>query len=789
MRRNSSKFFSGENFRFLVLGGLFVFFFGAVLVRLFFLQVLAGEELQASAQEKRSSSTQVLAKRGNIVVYDSKTNNEVKLAVNTTLYKVFLDAREEQGIQKKNFVAVAQALTQVLYSKEEYMKCLDDKYACPEGSIVETKDDRGEVIYTGLPSFEEARSVFNKNLLNKMNEERTFITYATKVEDSTLESLIALELQGLIISKENKTVSVDLTILNDLSRKKIAQSLSQYFGGDSETIEKKLYISRRGYIPVLSRVDPEKIDALNELKSQARKDYLLELGIYTKRKKRGDENVPLPDNPLYQGLGFEPEPLRYYPEGSLAANIIGFVNHTGEGQYGIEKFFEDSLRGKNGYIAASRDIHGNAITIEKNNSESVVDGVDIILTIDRIIQKKMENLIDQKVDEFKADSGQIIIMNPQNGDIIAMANSTRFNPNFFGDVYARKKITPEDYDSIYKTTSIEKKDPEGNYVSVKYDDFVEQWAELENPEFYTFVNRLGPAAYTNKVTMEIYEPGSVIKSLIMAAALEEGEVLPDSRYFESKPLEIGESTIRNADNQYLGSQTMTNIIERSANLGMVFIAEKMGKKLMYTALSRFGFGEFSNISLPDELAGTLQYYTKWSRVQNMNASFGQGFSATPLQVITSWTSLANGGFLVSPHIVKYIRHADGRLEKPNREKKRILSVSTIRAMNTILISSVEKGVAKAARMDNHYIAGKTGTSQITKINGTGYEDLDELGSTITGFIGYAPVDDPQFLVLVKFDRPRKGINGRQVFGSSTASPTFKEVMQYLFYYYDTPADK
>ncbi len=792
MRRRTPSFFSGENMRFWVLTSFFLFFFGLVISKLFFLQVVQGEELQQKAREIRSSAIEISARRGGIFTLDSKTNEVTPLAINTTLYKLFVDAREKDALGNtltptSNLSVIAHFLTEELYTQKEFLKCIKTPSFCPKDSVLEIKDEKEIVIHRTLPDYKMAKQMFEKEILEKISAQKTSLIYATDVPEKMLREIENLKIPHVFVSLENKNVRVDLEGLTASHKEQISQMLADFFGGKKEKIAEKLRIDRKGYVPIMSRIRPEVKDTILAKRKEALKQYSIAYSLYKKQKNALTPASP-PTKPFLSAIGFTPEPLRYYPENSLMSNVVGFVAN-GEGKYGVEKYYESFLSGEDGVLRTSRDVNGNAVSLSKNTSEQVVDGGDVVLTIDRILQQRVEKLLDEKREEFDADSAQAILMNPRTGEIIVMANSPRFDPNFFGEIFSRRRTTPEDFEKLHKTVPLEKKDREGNFISAKFEDFQEAWAKGFDPEFYLFENLWGTAVYDNKIVSSIYEPGSVIKPLIMAAALNEGEITPNTRYFESKKITVGQYTIENADKRYLGSQTMSNIIERSANVGMVFIAQRMGKPLLYDALRDMGFGEYTNISLPDEISGNLAYYKDWSEAKQFNVAFGQGFSATPLHVMQAWTALANEGTLVSPRVVSHIKYPDGHIEKKESTKRRIFTAQTVRDMTKILISSTEKGVAKNGKVKGHYIAGKTGTSQITRSDGRGYEDKSKAGNTITGFIGFAPVDDPQFLLMVKFDRPRKGLHGRAVFGSSTSAPTFSEIMKMVFFYYDTPRDK
>jgi len=796
-KRTYSKY-SSEHIRFLFLGALFIFGFLLVLWKLYQLQIVQHEEFQQKAYNSRNTSYSINARRGAIFMTDIKTGEVAPVALNTTLYTVFFDARSgidgnghPYGASEKDFPIVAKELTEILYTKNRYEECKKDVTKCPENSVKtiyapqenaceENTPQEKKIITQTAPSYSHAKQTFEKNLLSKFLYKRETMIWVTEVEDHILKNIEKLSIPHLYVSFEKKQVYIDLVGLTDSDRSAIAKTLSTQFGGEEKKIAAKLHSKRRGYIPVIHRVYPEEIKKIKEIQSQY---YEI-----AQEDKNNENNIS-----AFKSIGFEEDPVRYYPEGDLAAQVIGFADTSGIGRYGIESSMNLLLKGQDGILSASRDTSGNTIEKQTNDNKNVIDGAAVVLTLDRTLQKYTEKLLDQKVEEFKADSGQIIVMNPQNGDILVMANSPRFNPNLYGEVYERHQVTAKDITDkkIYKSQIIETKDENNNFVLSEYEDLEKAAKRGGENEFFVYKNRLGPGAYVNKTIMEIFEPGSVMKPLIMAAAMQEGEIKKDDTYLEEQPIQVGQFFIRNADSRYKGLQSMSNIIERSANVGMVFIARKMGKALMYQALKTYEFGEYTNIKLPEELSGGLSYWKDWSIAKQFTVSFGQGVSTTPLQVVRAWSALANGGYLVQPRIVSEVRHSNGTVEKYKNTRKRIFSYDTVKDMSDILVASTEKGVAKNGRVRGFYIAGKTGTSQIIGKNGK-YEDIeakDAEGNTITGFIGFAPVKNPKYLIYVKFDRPRKGIRDLDVYGSTTSAPTFSELMSFILDYFNEESDK
>ncbi len=786
MRLSSSNI---PPYRFAVTLGFFLVFFVLVLWKLFQLQIIQGVELQEKAFKMRNASISIDAHRGGIFMQDSKTNEKFPVALNTTLSKVFFDARPIIS-SEKDFPLVAKTLTDILYTEKRYQECVKDTTKCPPNTVIELKDEKNEVIKKISPTYDEAKLAFEKDLDARFREQKKDMIYANNVDDDILAQLANFPYPHLEIAKDARQVIVHMEGLTDTERKAISEALAKSFGGTAKDIAEKLVISRKGYIEIMDRVVPDQVDAIQKIKDQYEELYQRDLVKYQQLQKAGQKNIPEPNFSPFKGVGFQNDPIRYYPEGNLGAQVIGFLDGDRVPQYGIEKGMDKQLRGENGIISAAKDVKGNAVQIQKSNSGEVIDGANVVLTIDRTLQKKVEEELDRAVKLYSADSGQAILINPKNGEILAMGISPRFDPNFYGKVYERRPIKPEDIEFIYKTTPIEKKNENGNFVPVKYKDFEVDKETGKLDGYYWYTNRIGAGAYVNKTTMEIYEPGSVIKPLIMAAAMEEGEITPDTRYYEEKPIEVGPFTIKNVDELYKGWQTMSNIIERSANVGMGFIAQRMGTPLLYDALKKMEFGEYTNIQLPEEVAGEVDYYSKWPKSKMFTVSFGQGFSATPLQTIRAWTSLAEG-YIVEPRLVKEIEYANGEKQTFTSSRKKIFSPQTVQDMRKILINTTEIGGAKLGQVDGYYIAGKTGTSQIVRVDGAGYESISsgEDGTTIGSYIGFAPVNDPQLLLLVKFDRPRASKAGTAVFGSTTAGPVFSDIMKFALEYYNIPQDK
>ncbi len=426
------------------------------------------------------------------------------------------------------------------------------------------------------------------------------------------------------------------------------------------------------------------------------------------------------------GIYLQPETLRLYPENNFASQVLGFLafrENQRVGQYGIEEYFEEQLAGKQGSLLADKDIRGRWIATGIRQIKEAEDGADIVLTLDRAIQFKAESLLQTTVQEYEADSGSIAVLSPKTGSVLALANYPNFDPNIFGKV--------ED-----------------------------------------------ASVFRDGIVSDVYEPGSVFKPITMAAGLDAEAITPDMTYEDKGTVELDDYTIRNANNKVYGVQTMTQVLEQSINTGAIFVVDKVGDRKFLETIQKFGFGKPTGITLPAEVGGNIKNLRGGGAVHYATASFGQGISVTTLQLAQAFGAIANQGKMMKPRIVESIQHADGRLE--NFEPEEVGQVISAKAANTtaaMLVSVVENGHGKRAAVPGYYIAGKTGTAQIAREDGPGYDPNKTIGT----FAGFGPVEDPAFVIVVKIINPKT-----VQFAESTAAPAFGEMARYLLNYLQIP---
>lgn len=437
------------------------------------------------------------------------------------------------------------------------------------------------------------------------------------------------------------------------------------------------------------------------------------------KTKESIKNLKLP------GIGFEERLTRFYPEASLAAHILGFVGKSEEGRdrgyFGIEGYYDRLLRGKEGRVIEVRDALGRPILSTMSNTTGGVNGSDLILSIDRAVQFMVERKLSDGIEKYGANGGMVGIMTPKTGNIIAMASYPSFDPL----------------------------------------------------RFYDYKEDL----YKNPFIANLYEPGSTIKPLIMAAALDKKLITPQTKCtICGGPVLIGGYEIHTWNDKYFKDTNMIDVIVRSDNTGMVFVAEKLGVDGIIDSLTKFGIGRLIDIDSQGESLFRIKEKKYWYPVDLATASFGQGISVTPIQLLVSFAAIANNGMLMQPHLVSSVQTPDGGIVRIlPKVVGNAISEKTAKVMTEMLVAAVNKGEASWAKLKGYRIAGKTGTASIPV---AGHYDPS---STITSFIGFAPAQDPKFVMLVILEKPTVSI-----YGSETAAPLFFDIAKDLLSYYGIP---
>ncbi|MBL4694859.1 penicillin-binding protein 2 [Candidatus Gracilibacteria bacterium] len=750
MRRYKSKIDINKITFFIIGAGLIT---AILIARMFQLQVLEHNYYQDLATKSQFGSIELPAQRGEILIKDFHSGDESLLATNTTLDLIYADPTL---IKDPEFVASQIA---PLIFDIEFERAADDERIREQAKVLppEMTEEEIEKLLKALDD-SELEAKFKKELSEKIaSKRRQQILLGTNFDQATLSKISSINAPGIeIINKNIYAYPPQIS-----KPKTVAAQIADIIEIPSKRLEKVLKGENR-YVVLKRKLEP----AISEKVEELMKDD------------------------LFKGIGMQEEYFRFYPENKLGANILGYTNHKNIGQYGIESSFNTSLQGEEGTFQSKRDSVGRQITVGESVLKPAVDGDNILLTIDRSIQLRTERILEAAVKEHQADSGQIIIMNPQTGAITAMAHYPTFDPNKFGEVFKKIEVnlSPTEIEELYPTKN------DGVYYLYKNPITLERYTIFEKKdkngksEYSRYENFTGPEVYHNKIISWPYEPGSVFKTVAMAAAIDDGDITPNTTYNDVGPVEVDfniysgkfDFKIKNSDGYY-GLVNMTTVLSKSLNTGMTFISKEMGASLFYSYLKKFGFLDRTDIELEGESKGKIKFFENWTESELATHTFGQGLTVTMLQVANAYSSIINGGILMQPYIVDEIRHDDETITKTEtHEIRRVISQETSDQMVTMLVNSTENGVANRGQVENHLVGGKTGTSQTYKRG----QALTGVGTTITSFAGFGPVQDPQFVILVKLDRPQ-----RSEWGSSTAAPTFSKVAEYLFDYYNIPPDK
>jgi cell division protein FtsI/penicillin-binding protein 2 len=422
------------------------------------------------------------------------------------------------------------------------------------------------------------------------------------------------------------------------------------------------------------------------------------------------------------GIYFDSEDTRIYPQDSLLSQTVGFVGYKDQstqkvGLYGLERYFQKDLAGSSGSLQAQGGAGGGLIFGATTNEQPAVDGANLILTVDKTIQFEAESVLQDAVTKNGADSGSLIVADPKTGKILAIANYPDFDPNQFNQV-------------------------------------------------------TDPSVFNNEAVTENYEPGSTFKAITMAAALDENKVTPTSTFTDFGFVNVDNYTIKNALPGARGVQTMTQVIDYSLNTGAIYAENQLGNPDFLKYVKAFGFGQRTGIELP-ETTGDLSGLNGNIAVNYDTASFGQGITVTPIQMLQAYMALANGGKMMKPYLVQSEIYSDGTTKNTSPTVVgQVVSPNTASEVSAMLVDDVENGEGKKAGVPGYYVAGKTGTAQVAGPDGK-YVVNDNIGS----FAGYAPAENPQFVMLIRIDHPRD-----VDFAESTAAPAWGTMAQFILNY-------
>ena len=422
------------------------------------------------------------------------------------------------------------------------------------------------------------------------------------------------------------------------------------------------------------------------------------------------------------GIALDPVIQRVYPQGSVASQLLGFANMDNQGDDGIEGYYDRLLAGRAGLRSVLKDTAGNDIHITSEPSSPSHDGANLHLSIDRVAQQFAESELQRAVKQHRADGGTAIVMDPHTGYILSMASTPSFDPNHY-------------------------------------------WKEQDR------------SLYLQPATTWTYEPGSTFKIITMAAGLDTHVITPQTAFDDTGQFVVGDRVLHNWNMSGFGWETMTQVLQHSANVGAAWVAARLGTDHFYTYLNRFRFGLPTGVDLQGEGRGILPVPgdKNWTVVNLYTNAFGQGLAVTPLQLITAVGAVANHGVLMKPQTVKRIDYGGQIIDRPPVSEGRVISAQTARTLTTMLVQSAVGGEAAQGLVKGYNIAAKTGTASIA-VGGQYVQ-----GATIASIVGYAPAYNPKFVALVIIRHPRD-----TPWGSMAAAPVLHNLFQDLFRYYRIP---
>ncbi len=535
---------------------------------------------------------------------------------------------------------------------------------------------------------------------SEANKEHTakFIIPATRGQIYALDGQDGMA--PLVLNAPAYTVYADPRYVKDVG--KVTDTIRRVAGGEAvQDFEKSLTNKDRQYVVLAKQVNSQQADLIR----QAELD----------------------------GVGLQQYDKRVYPENTLAAHVLGFVNGEGHGQYGVEQGLDKTLAGTDGLLKAVTDVHGIPLSIGQDNVQTPAqNGKDIVLSIDRNVQLYVEQALKAGLDRVHATQGSVVVMNPRNGQIMAMANFPTFDPN-----------------NYQKTT-----------------DF---------------------GAFQNTALSQPYEPGSVMKTLTMAAGLDTGVVKPDTVYNNTGSVKIGDTTIRNALQESIGPTSMTQVLRYSLNTGAVFVLQSMGggqiaksgKTVLYDYFNnRYFLAQKTGVAMAGEGTGKMFSPTdsEGGDVRYANMTFGQGMNATVLQVATAFCSIVNGGTYYTPQIVAGYRNPDGSMtaQAPNVRKSGVVSATTSANITEMIHQARLTGPFVRQDKPGYYIGGKTGTAQVYDPRTGDYSQTDTIGS----FLGFGGKTKPEYVIMVRVMDAHIG----DYAGSVAAEPIFSDISNWMLSY-------
>lgn len=727
-----------------------------IIIELFSFTVMSHSYYKELALKQQTSTTKTPVSRGNIF-----SNNEKwkVLASSVDLLDLAIDPSLEGNKTK-----LANFLTDVVYREICVNRTTSEckKWLSKFLSVLEVPDFRMNEVY------------LKDRILSRVNERisRTKVTSVLLKDNLTVEQAFELEklqIGWLYINGSNLFVNPEEVVDAPFVANRIALVIWE----QQETIEHLIRKRVLRYLLIQTKLSISTSDYLKNKLSEEKEAY--SRGFIKK------------EDMMSHFIIISWQQHRYYPENDMASTILGFVDNAWEGKYGIEGYYNHLLKWKTSEKYAKKDSQGRLIEPLSLEDQTGLAWANITLTIDRNIQKAVEDIIDVDIFDYQANNISVVVMDPKTGNVIAMASHPRFNPNSPGEAFELIKVTPEKYPNplvnLLGSRVLAVDNVNGSeYI---YDGKKLFLREISREEYtdptlekYVFANRQWWWVYKNNIIQDLYEVWSIFKPIVFAAGIDSWEINRYDMYKDEGFVKIDNFKISNVASQCLGYNTFQNAMNFSCNVWMIRIAQRIGASIFHKYIESFWIGKKTWITLEWEVFWRLDPYERWSRAQLFTTSFWLWINATMIQMAAAYSVLANGGVYYKPQIVKSIDFPDGKsiVNKPEATH-RVLKEETSRIMTEVLVEWVNMWVAKHWGVKGYSIAWKTGTAPIAYK--WGYESGP--ASTLWFFAWYAPAEDPKFVMIVKVERPKSSI-----YWWETVARTFARISQYLFNYYAIP---
>ncbi len=743
--------------------GLFFIAFLIIIKTTYQYTVIDHNFYKEKADNQQILEIKVPITRGSIFSWNKKPT---KLATSVNLNDLAIDPT--QPWNKKKLI---QYLTDIIYketcSKKKIIECKENLL-----NFIKKKEEDIEFI----PEEKYIKNLIEKRLIYKISQIYiTSVLVTQDLKDKQIKDIENLNLKWIYIYE--KWLYIDPTQI--INKNIVAKKLAPIISFPEANLVKYMKKRKRQYILLLKKLSIDTSleieDFLNNEKNALKKWYIKE------------------EKSISKFIQLDPNPHRYFPENKLASQVLGFVDKEGNWHYWIEWYFDEILRWEAKEVVIKKDIKWRIINpVDLKNGFIEREWAIIYTTIDRNIQKKVEEILEAGVKKYRANKWSIVVMNPKNGKIIAMANYPTFSPNNVWKVYELEKVNYKKYidpanELIWKSVFVEDK--------IKWKEFFIDWkkillrkatrAELWNYALkkYIYKNDFWAWVYRNWIISDLYEPGSIMKAITMAIWIDSWEITKDTFYQNNWPIKIDQFNISDIAHQCRGYHSFTWALKYSCNVWMVRIVQKIWKALLYDYLRDFWFWKKTDITLEWENTLPIRSWQKWSSAQLYTSAYWLWINVNQIQMAVAYSALANWWLILRPQIIKKISFSKNReIEFWKEIIRRVISEKTSRDMIEVLHTSIESWVAKTWKVEWYALAGKTWTSQIAYK--WWYESWNIPGTTNGSFAGFWPVQDPEFVIIVKLVRPRTNN-----YWGLTSAYIFADVAKYILEYNKTPKIK